>query len=232
MCDSAVVVRIAGLAAVLALLAFVPPALRAEPRVPPVGAPGCVGCLGNVAEVRELYSPDEWEKLAGGAILIRDEPQESGPGATRAVGLLAHPPEQVWSVLTDFERWPEFMPLITRTEVVRRDGSRVWVRQQYRVVARTLAHTTIYDLARARGQLAWALDREAEHDIATSEGRWAFVPLDGGRRTLVRYRAVMDAGRAVPDFVETLLRGTSLRRMIGSLRDETARRYSDGGGES
>ncbi len=91
--------------------------------------------------------------------------------------------------------------------------------------ARTLRHTTIYELAPARGRLSWALDPEAPHDIAASEGHWEFVPLADGDQTLVRYRATMDAGRRLPAFVAELLRGHSLRRLLRALREETARRY-------
>ncbi len=199
--------------------------------LPPVGAAPCIACRAPVAEPETLYSVEDWVSLQDGAVLrqavvLENEPNDSS-GGTRAESLIRRPPADVWSVLTDFERWPEFMPLIDETRIGRRAGAKLWVEQRYSIMLMAFAHTTIYDLEPRDGRLTWSLDEAAPHDIAASRGAWALLPVAAGRETLVRYDARMSAGRAVPEFVERMLRNRSLEQMLDGLRAEVLRRFPE-----
>ncbi len=206
-------------------------ALASDDATPPVGAAPCIACRAAVVDPAELYSGEDWIALRDGQILREDGERSSTEddlaGATRARSLIRRPPAQVWAVLTDFEQWPEFMPLIDATRVERHAGPKLRVEQNYHVLFVSLAHTTIYDLDPRDGRLSWRLDEEAPHDIRASRGEWRLVPLASGRETLVRYDATMRAGRAVPEFVERMLRGRSLEQLLTSLRTEVLRRYPE-----
>jgi hypothetical protein len=199
---------------------------------PPVGAAPCIACRAPVPDVRGEFSSEDWVALEDGAVLRRAHPdadlnETDDAGASRAESLIQRPPAQVWTVLTDFERWPEFMPHIRDTSVARRVGAELWVEQRYRILLVPLAHTTIYALDAPVGRLSWRLDESAPHDIAASEGAWALVSVSDGRQTLVRYDARIRAGRAVPEFVERMLRERSLEQLLSGLRDEVLRRYPE-----
>ena len=73
--------------------------------------------------------------------------------------------------------------------------------------------------------MSWHLDLDEPHDIASSEGSWQLVAVDGGRATVVRYQSHISAGRAVPAFLERRLRERSLVQMLAALRDAVLRRY-------
>ncbi len=194
---------------------------------PDVGAPSpCIACARPVERLENLVSTGELERLRDGQILVVEEERGGGDakGRTRASALVRRPPGAVWSTLTDFESWPGFMPLIDATEIVRREGDQVWVRQRFSVMFVGMRHTSVYDLAPRAGEIRWALDEEEPADIASSEGTWQLVPVDGGTATLVRYRASMSAGRAVPGFVQDMLMKRSLRALLGNLRTEVERR--------
>jgi len=198
---------------------------------PPVGAAPCIACLAPIAEPASLYSLEDWVALQEGAVLrqpvsLEGEPNDSS-GATRAQSLIRRPPANVWTVLTDFERWPEFMPLIDGTHIERRAGAKLWVEQRYSIMLMPFGHTTIYDLDPRDGRLSWSLDEAAPHDIAASRGAWALLPIGAGHETLVRYDARMSAGRAVPEFVERMLRDRSLEQMLAGLRAEVLRRFPE-----
>lgn len=198
---------------------------------PPVGAAPCIACRAPVAEPAALFSVEDWTALQEGAVLrqpvaLEDEPNDAS-GATRAESLIGRPPANVWTVLTDFERWPEFMPLIDGTRIGRRAGAKLWVEQRYSIMLMPFGHTTIYELDPRDGRLLWNLDEAAPHDIAGSRGAWALVPIGGGQQTLVRYDARMSAGRAVPEFVERMLRDRSLEQMLAGLRAEVLRRFPE-----
>lgn len=203
-----------------------------RPETPPAGAIECVSCRAPAGDDAADYSESEWDALRGGEILIRREQTERGEavetGAARAAALIPHSPERVWSVLTDFESWPDFVPLVTRAEVLQRQGTRRWVQVDYRILFVSMQHTTVYDFAPALGELRWSLDRARPHDIADTEGRWQLLPVSAGSSTLVRYRGRLDAGRAVPRFVEDLLARRSLRGLIAGVRAEVERRFGPG----
>ena len=97
--------RRAGLAVLLLWLALLPLGARAQSDLPPVAARGCVGCLAEIApSLSELFSEQEWRELSRGDVLVAHEQGDGSPaGTTRAAGLIPHSPEQVWSVVTDFE---------------------------------------------------------------------------------------------------------------------------------
>jgi len=216
----------------LLLLAVCGAAPAAADATPPVGAAPCIACRAPVgAEPTTVYSAEDWIALQDGAVLREDSSRESAEndldGATRARSLIRRPPANVWSVLTDFEHWPEFMPLINATRVERRDGPQLWVEQRYRILLMPMAHTTIYELDPGDGRLSWRLDETAAHDIASSQGEWELVPVASGRETLVRYDARMSAGRAVPEFVERMLRDRSLEQLLAGLRAEVLRRFPE-----
>jgi len=219
------------LAKAILVLAACSAALAPADATPPVGAAPCIACRAPLLEPAALHSSQDWVALEDGEVLrvavSRERAANDLAGATRAESLIKRPPAQVWAVLIDFERWPDFMPLIRATRVERRAGAKLWVEQRYRIMLVPFAHTTIYDLEPGDGRLTWRLDEEAPHDIAASQGEWALVPIASGRETLVRYDARMSAGRAVPEFVERMLRDRSLEQMLSSLRGEVLRRYPE-----
>jgi len=200
-----------------------------QQELPPVGVTRpCVSCALELVDLESLYSERERAALRAGDILVfqdgREEVGDSILRNRRAEGVVMHAPDSVWKVLTDFESWPSFMPHIKRTEIARRDGGRMWVRQNFKIALVGMRHTTIYKLEARRGVLQWRLDPDSPADIAASQGRWQLVPIDDGTHTLVRYRAAMDPGRRVPRFVEKMLVQRSLKDLIGSLSEEVTRR--------
>ena len=203
--------------------------LEPAPSTPPVDAAPCIAC--QAPDAHSLFSADDWIALESGDVVRQDLGRE-GSAAELAVGqggasLVPRPPREVWAVLTDFERWPEFMPLVNKTEIARRAGARLWVAQSYSVLFYPMHHTTVYELDPTDGVLAWHLDPEQPHDIASSEGRWQLVAVSEGHATLVRYQSHIRAGRAVPEFLERRLRERSLVEMMSALRDAVLRRYPE-----
>lgn len=218
-------------APLLVWLASCAVASAAPDATPPVSAAPCIACRAPALEPQSAFSAREWVALQDGEVLRIDDPSERGDadlaGGARAESLIARPPAQVWSVLTDFERWPDFMPLVEKTKVARRDGPRLWVAQRFSVMFVSMGHTTIYDLDARDGRLAWQLDTAEPHDIAASQGAWQLLPLADGRETLVRYAAQIRAGRGVPETVESWLRNRSLENLLTSLRGEVLRRFPE-----
>jgi len=205
-------------------------ASAAEPKLPPVGAAPCIACRAPAADPRSAFSASDWALLQDGGVWRAAPASAEDPegASSNAASVVPRPPSEVWAVLTDFERWPQFMPLLRETRVERREGETLWVAQKFSVWLYPMRHTTVYDLHPGDGRLGWHLDTSAPHDIAASEGHWELVSVDGGSATLVRYEARMRAGRALPAFLERMLRERSLGQMLDGLRGEVLRRFPDG----
>jgi len=218
------------LAPVLLWVAACGIALEPEPATPAVDAAPCIAC--RAPDAKTLFSAADWTLLESGSVVRQDlgrAASETNLAAGQGGASLVHrPPREVWAVLTDFERWPEFMPLVDKTHVERREGgNKLWVAQNYSVMWYPMRHTTVYELDPVDGRLSWHLDLEQPHDIASSEGTWQLVAVDEGRATVVRYQSRISAGRAVPEFIERRLRERSVIQMMSALRDAVQRRYPE-----
>ena len=207
-----------------------PNAYAAAAALPDVGAGSCVCCGASADDALGRVASQDWLMLQDGGILKRRmgrvESASSMRGGAEASGLLAYSPDEVWSVLTDFQTWPTFMPHLISSEVTQTEGRRQWVRQDFRILMSRMAHTTIYELDPRHGRLSWELDLEQAHDIAGSQGSWELAPANGGKSTLLRYTSELDSGRHVPAFVERMLFERSIDELFASLRSELARRAS------
>jgi len=203
--------------------------LEPAPPAPPVDAAPCIAC--RAPDARSLFSAADWSTLESGDIVQQNLEREASAAnliaGQRGASLVPRSPREVWAVLTDFERWPEFMPLVNKTEVERRVANKLWVAQSYSVLFYPMRHTTVYELDPADGKLAWHIDLEQPHDIASSEGTWQLVAVSEGRATVVRYQSHIRAGRAVPEFLERRLREHSLVQMMSALRDAVLRRFPE-----
>jgi hypothetical protein len=88
-----------------------------------------------------------------GQMMILDE---AGQGKVNRIGsILIHAPlERVWEVLTDFESWPGFVPMMTRARIVRREESTVTV--DFMLTTRFLmipfrhSYTTVFKLEKPK----------------------------------------------------------------------------------
>jgi hypothetical protein len=216
---------------VLGLLATRPAAGAGAAEVPAELAwPDCVGCTLDAEEIRRGYPAVEWQALEAGEILVvQDEPapgQAGRHGGAAASGLFESPPEQVWSVLVDYDSWPDFLESNRETRLLRTEGNRAWVFRESTYLLLSIRHTLVNTLSPRSGRIDWALDPTAENnDIAEAEGFYELVPVDGGRRTLMRYHGRIDAGRQAPRFIEGFLTRRTLPAFYRQLGAEVTRRF-------
>jgi ribosome-associated toxin RatA of RatAB toxin-antitoxin module len=206
--------------------------LAPSAELPPVGAAPCIACRAPEPDLTVLYSPSDWSSLQGGGVVMSDVTSDASTGdlagGASAAAVVKRRPAEVWAVLTDFEHWPKFMPLVRESKVESRTGNALRVEQHYRVMFVPMQHTTVYQLDASEGRIDWRLDPETRHDIESSVGHWQLVPLEHGEQTLVRYEAKVQVGRAVPGWVERWLRERSLQQTLSGVRKEVLRRFPDG----
>jgi len=127
---------------------------------------------------------------------------------------IAAPPEQVWAIATDLERYPLWARDVKDVVVVSRDpdGRPNHVEFRTSALGRSTHYTLEYDYAEAPAALGWKM---VKGDIQRSiDGTYRFVPThDGG--TVVRYDLEIELAVPLPGFVKR----RAERRILNAIRE-------------
>lgn len=203
--------------------------LSADPSPPAVPTTACIGCRSDLPQLRSSYSAEDWQALLRGKVITTRRADAAsatgGQSTSEASAIVPYPPAQVWSVVTDFESRPRFVPGLKSVQILRREGKRLWIAEHLRILLINIRFVVVSTVDVEQGSVTWVMDHSAEHDIADTTGSWTVVPLDGGRETLVQYRTWIDSGRSVPRLAEDFLAKRSLPKIVEGIRSEVQRRF-------
>lgn len=137
--------------------------------------------------------------------------------ATRTIEVDA-PVAAMMAVLTDFERYPEFLPEIERARTLARENTAWEVSFTLSLIRRF--HYTLR-LLREPGaspgaeRLSWSL---VEGSFRANSGAWDLEPLDGGARCRATYTIDLRTGMYVPAAIINSLLTERLEQMMASFR--------------
>lgn len=171
----------------------------------------------------EAYRTDELVIFARGV--------ESGRRII-AVSEVDAPPDVIFGVLGDFERYPEFMPYVKESRVLSRSEENEVI--TYARVAPPFVSQRDYALkvslmpgSAANGnvfKLEWISSPESWPEvegvvrIRLNEGAWLAEPVEDGRRTRLTYRLFTDPGGLIPDFVVSLSNTIAIPELFEAVR--------------
>jgi hypothetical protein len=140
--------------------------------------------------------------VSKGEIIVREVGTDRKMGRTfEAVGLIKASRKSVMSVLTDYTKYPEFMPNVSRVEIVEQQGNQALLNytlalpmgkiKKYRLrIAEKSLDATI-------STLEWQLQKwpglKAEETISDTTGYWR-VKEQGDNVSLVHYHVYTDPG--------------------------------------
>jgi len=134
------------------------------------------------------------------------------PGATRTIVINA-PVEKVFDVISNFERYPEFLPEVKEIRTSNRQGDTVDVHYKVDVV-KTIRYTIRAVQERPR-RLAWTyVEGEVMKD---NKGSWLLEP-EGEGKTRATYNVEMALGALVPKAIVNALVDTSLPKMLEAFK--------------
>jgi coenzyme Q-binding protein COQ10 len=133
-------------------------------------------------------------------------------GATRSIVINA-PPEKVFDVITNYDRYGEFLSEVKRVWTSERQGNQVKVHYEVNVV-KTIRYTILAKEERPL-RMTWTfIEGEVMKD---NKGSWVLEP-EGEGRTKATYTVEMALGPLVPKAIINGLVDQSLPRMLEAFK--------------
>lgn len=192
-------------------------------------------CLG--AEAPASVCPDAGavltaERLAalerGEMVTVKEVKKDAGgnsSGQGLVLTLIDRPLAVTWGYLKDYEKFPEYMPRITKVEVYHKEGATTGLKETLKVGWKTVVYNILQTETESATEcrLTWTLDGSRESDIAATDGCW-ILRAHGGK-TIAMYTLRADSGMKVPQFLENYLMNRDLPGVVEALK---RRAESDG----
>ena len=126
--------------------------------------------------------------------------------------LLPYRPEQLFDLVADIERYPEFLPWCVACRVNKRDGPVIWgdLMVGFKVFRETFTSKV-------------TLDRPDRIHVEYVDGpfrylnnHWVFVPEDGGAATTIDFHIDFEFRSRLLQKVATTVFNEAVRRMVGA----------------
>ena len=133
--------------------------------------------------------------------------------ATQSIVIQA-PLEKVFRVVTDYERYAEFLPEVKRVSTSERSGNRVKVHYEVEVIKRI--RYTVQLIEEPPHRVSWTLvEGEVMRD---NRGSWLLETSGEGKKTQATYSIEMALGPLVPKAIVKALVETSLPKMLEAFK--------------
>ncbi|NTX54126.1 SRPBCC family protein [Myxococcus sp. CA051A] len=134
------------------------------------------------------------------------------PGASRTIVINA-PIEKVFDVITQYERYPEFLSEVKETRTANRKDNTVDV--HYKVDVMKTVRYSIRVVEERPRRMSWSfIEGEVMKD---NKGSWVLEP-EGEGKTRATYNVEMALGLLVPKAVVNALVDTSLPKMLEAFK--------------
>jgi uncharacterized membrane protein len=163
----------------------------------------------------------EAAKLAAGDS-VRKQIQYDDGGRGISIMDIKGTPEEVWTVIMDFDSYPGWVDMLERTDVYSHDEvSRVKVFFALKVMAMDVEYWIDHRYDKAAGHMTWELDYSKHSDIDDSTGYWLVYPSPGRAGfTRVEYTVDLRLSGFVPKVVENLLANQGLDRATSWVKQQ------------
>ena len=137
---------------------------------------------------------------------------------------IAASPQRLFEVVTDFDRYTDWIPDLKAVEVLSRDedGRAVEVRFRAAAMGRSTSYTLRYDYAHAPSELPWKL---VQGDIMRQlDGAYEFMAVpDDPERTDVVYHLTVELVVPLPAFVKRRAESKIMRNALRELKAHVER---------
>ena len=127
--------------------------------------------------------------------------------------VISAPPEKVFEVVADYEKYPEFLPEVKKVKVDFGTGNVKEVTYTVDIKAKVITYT-LKHTARPPGEIAWTMVKGEM--MKGNDGAWILKAVPGG--TEATYKIDLKLGALVPSMVERMLAEQSLPGLLQNFK--------------
>lgn len=157
---------------------------------------------------------------------------------TLTAATVAAPPAEVFSVITDYAHYPEFMPHLIESQVIAQEGNTqhilqcVRISELFRFLLKDRCHVVRNALlypseGNGHYRVEWSLDSAATHALDRDDalptrlntGYWDLQSIEGGSATQVHYYLQTDPGGSIPVYFANVGTTQSIPSVIDAVRN-------------
>lgn len=170
---------------------------------------------------------DQQNRLASGEIIVTTEaaPNSSMP-IVRVTGVIDAPPEAIWEIVSQCERYPGRMPRIKEGRELSRDGStvvcEVVVGLPFPLKDLKATSRSVHTVGPPEWRREWTL---IEGDYERNDGSWVLRRFNGDdQRTLAIYTVHAEPHSSIPAGLRRRAQESSMPEIIERLRELTEKK--------
>jgi hypothetical protein len=184
------------------ILLLAAPGMRAEEKLGPLAR----------------FTPEQRTKLLAGEPVFQANSQAGQSGQGQAAIIIAAGLDSCLTIFGRLDLQAEYFPRKTKSEVIKEEGGKVWVNNEFDFYMYKVHYTSLYTIDRAAGRFTFDLDPGYPHNLPASSGYFLFEKIDD-RRTLFTYAATrLDTGIKVPAAVQDYLTSRDLPAQAVNVR--------------
>ena len=160
------------------------------------------------------FSPEQQKKLLSGEPVFEFKKTsaegQDDQGHGQAYIIINAPLDTCFKIFSALDLQYQYFPRKTKSEVVKKEGDRVLLRNEFDFYLADIYYTSEYTIDPKRHRFDFEMDKSFPHNLEESAGFFEFEKLDDNR-TLFTYAATkVDTGVRVPGFIQEYITSRDL----------------------
>lgn len=165
---------------------------------------------------------DDLVVLAKGEAVLKAVKDAEGAGRGIAVQDVHADPDTIWSRITAYDKYPEWVDGVYETEVYAKTADNYKVRFLIGAMMVKVEYFVDHEYRPTEGYMTWTLDYGRQSDLDDSVGFWRVMPIpDKPGWTRVYYSVQVKMSGWVPGWVEDMLAKNGLTKATSWVKRES-----------
>lgn len=173
----------------------------------------------------QLTAADTATLAKGDRVMKQVQQKDGGRGV--AIFRVNAPAQTVWSVISNFAKYPDWVEGVDRTNVYKRVGNDIYVEFEISAMGFSYIYYIKHHYPIEKGYGTWTLDYSRDSDLDDSVGYWIVTPVPGNpAQTQVEYSVDVRLKGWVPGFIKTLLVNKGLKQATVWVKEQAEKQQA------